>query len=434
MSGYRIGYLAALCSILIAGCPTVPPDVGDPADVIGLELVADGFASPVAMADARDGSGRLFVADQVGVVHVIGSAGALLDEPFLDITDRLVGLSGSFDERGLLGLAFHPDYAENGRFFVYYSADRDADDPDGFDSENRVSEFRVSEADPDRADAGSERVLLDINKPQPNHNGGQLAFGPDGLLYISTGDGGGADDIGLGHTPDIGNAQDLTNLLGKILRIDVDSGDPYFVPTDNPFVDVADAMPEIWAFGLRNPWRCSFDSGGSRRLFAGDVGQSAFEEINIIERGGNYGWRVRERSECLNGTACASMDAAGEPFLDPIIEYRQQRADGSPLGISVIGGFVYRGSELGSLDGQYIFGDWSTGFIVPDGTLFAARENADGTWTSRELTVASQPTGRLGRFVLAFGQDADGELYVLTSQRTGPSGRTGAVFRIVSGL
>lgn len=238
---------------------------------VGLELVAGGFTMPVALASPADGTGRLFVADLPGVIQVIDAGGLLLDEPFLDITDRVVGLRPGYDERGLLGLAFHPEFAENGRFFVYYSAPLRAGAPRGWDHTSRISEFAVSAGDENQADPGSERVILEVDQPQSNHNGGSIAFGPDGYLYIPLGDGGGARDVGPGRPPG-GNGQDVETLLGKILRIDIDGPEPYRIPADNPLVGKP-GRDEIYAYGLRNPWRMTFDSGGEHRLFAADAGQ-----------------------------------------------------------------------------------------------------------------------------------------------------------------
>ncbi|MEE9296730.1 MAG: PQQ-dependent sugar dehydrogenase [Phycisphaerae bacterium] len=408
---------------------------------MALQLIADGFTSPVGMAVPDDGSRRLFILDQTGQVWIIDAEGNRVAAPFLDLADRMVGVSPTNDERGLLGMAFHPQFAANGRFFVYYTAPKDADDPAAFNSRNRVSEFRVSPGDPNRADTDSERVILDIDAPQANHNAGHLAFGPDGFLYIASGDGGGANDTGVGHTPNLGNGQDKSTLLGKILRIDVDNGDPFNVPADNPLADDVDARPEIWALGLRNPWRFSFDSGGEHRLFAADVGQNLFEEVNIVVKGGNYGWNIKEGSYCFDPSnalfpplVCPAVDADGVSLIDPIIEYSHSDDEGKSAGISAIGGYVYRGDAIPQLQGQYIFGDYSTGFLVGDGTLFAAAEGEDGQWTLRELALgvgSGDASGRIGRFILAFGEDADNELYVLTSERAGPSGNTGQVHRII---
>lgn len=416
----------------------VEADAAAPVNTVALERVADGLTSPVGLVEPGDGSGRLFVVDQAGPIRIVDAEGRLLDEPFLDVSDRMVTLMPDFDERGLLGLAFHPRFADNGRFFIFYTAPKDDDDPEEFNAESHVSEFTVSPNDPDRADPASERLLLEVNKPQFNHNGGQLAFGPDGFLYVSVGDGGGADDVGVGHTPDTGNGQDRTTRLGKILRIDVDGGEPFGVPDDNPFVDDAEALGEIFALGLRNPWRFSFDTGGERRLFVADVGQNLFEEVNIVTSGGNYGWNVREGRHCFDPDApgtppedCPAEDAAGGPFIDPIIEYPHLDAGGAPVATAVIGGYVYRGDALPGLAGEYVFGDFSAGFDAGDGTLYAAREDEDGAWTMRELAIEGRADGRLARFVLAFGQDQDGELYILNTDNVGPSGTTGTVDKIV---
>jgi glucose/arabinose dehydrogenase len=420
--------------LMPTACPMPPPPSGA---AIGLQLVAGGLVAPVKLVPAPDGTGRLFVVDQIGEIRLIDAAGALLPTSFLDVRARLVTLDSSYDERGLLGLALHPGFASNGRFFVFYTAPRGGDLPAEFDSETHVSEFRVS-GDPNRADSASERLILRIGKPQSNHNGGDLAFGPDGFLYISVGDGGGANDSGAGHSPNLGNGQDLSTLLGKILRIDVNSGDPYGIPPDNPFVSRAGARPEIFAYGFRNPFRFSFDPGGSRRLFVADVGQNLFEEVDIVVAGGNYGWNIREGAHCFSTQnpssppeSCASTGVDGAALIDPIVEYPHNDPAGGPQGLAVIGGHVYRGAAVTTLDGQYVLGDWSRGFFSAGGSLFAATEGLDGRWTLSEFTVAGAAGGRLGSFVLGFGQDVAGEVYVLTSHDSGPSGTTGRVLKLV---
>jgi glucose/arabinose dehydrogenase len=426
---------AALLAI-VGGCPR--PNEGGGGS-LALERIAGRLASPVALVAPPDGTGRLFIVDQQGVIRIVTADGELRDTPFLDLRAALVDLNPAYDERGLLGLAFHPQYAGNGRFFVIYNAPRGAALDPQFDSRLLLCEFRVSAADANVADPSSERLLLEIPKPQANHNGGQLVFGPDGYLYIGVGDGGGANDEGFGHV-DGGNGQSKQTLLGKILRIDVDGGEPYGTPPTNPFVSDPDARPEIFALGLRNPWKFSFDRGGARRLFAGDVGQNLFEEIDILEPGGNYGWRIREASQCFDPANagrppadCPDTAADGSPLRRPIIEYAHTDETGAPFGTSVIGGFVYRGSTLPSLRDRYIFGDFSTGFITGNGRLFAAREAEDGTWSFDEILVTSAGSGRIGRFLLGFGEDASGELYVLTSNRLGPAGSGGEVWKIVPG-
>jgi glucose/arabinose dehydrogenase len=272
----RLCVLIVVCStVAVAGgaAPVQAQEADSPA--VGLRLVADGFTSPVALVSAGDGSGRRFVVDQVGLIRVLRPDGTLAPAPFLDLRSKVVPLMPEFDERGLLGLAFHPRYASNGRFFVYYSAPLRAGAPAAYDNTARLSEFRVSAANPNQADPTSERIVLEVDDPQFNHNGGTLLFGPeDGYLYLSIGDGGGADDVGLGHVEDWyaanegGNGQDIqSNLFGGILRLDVDGGDPYAIPAANPFTATpgcADGCDEIWAYGFRNPYRMSFDLGGNR--------------------------------------------------------------------------------------------------------------------------------------------------------------------------
>lgn len=440
--------LIAVSAISLGACnlyPIVdPPDEGPD---VGLEVIADGFVSPVGMEVPPDDSGRIFIVDQVGQIRIVGSDGELLPEPFLDLSAKLPELNAAFDERGVLGLAFHPAYATNGRFFVRYSTPREGDpaepcnDPNGFIvgcHSEVLAEFHVSEADANRADAESEIVLLTVDKPQFNHNGGKIAFGPDGYLYVGFGDGGGANDNDAGHTPGLGNGQDPTTLLGKILRLDVDAGELYGIPADNPFVDDEEARPEIWALGLRNPWRFSFDVGGEHRMFLGDAGQDLFEEIDVIERGGNYGWNIREGIHCFDPNAptnppatCADTDAEDRPLIDPILEYPHADEQGEPFGIAVVAGYVYRGSAIPSLAGKFLFGDYSSRFDAAAGRLFAATEGANGVWTMAELTVAGGTDDRLGAYVLSFGQDEEGEVYVLATESSGPAGTTGRVFKIV---
>jgi glucose/arabinose dehydrogenase len=278
--------------------------------------------------------------------------------------------------------------------------------------------------------------LLEVDQPQANHAGGQIAFGPDGYLYIPLGDGGAANDVGLGHNPDIGNGQDTTELLGSILRIDVNSGDPYGIPPDNPFVGTG-SLAEIYAYGFRNPYRIAFDAGGSGQLFAGDAGQNLWEEIHEVTRGGNYGWNLKEGTHCFDTgspdvppPSCQNTGLLGEPLIDPIIEYPNASGNPDGLGMAVIGGMVYRGNAMPAFQGRYIFGDWSRG--GPDGTLFIATPAQEGAmWPFEELRVATEENGRMNRYLLSFGQDADLELYVLTSDTVGPSGSTGKIFKIV---
>jgi glucose/arabinose dehydrogenase len=413
--------------------------------VVGLELVAEGLNAPVDLMSAGDGSGRLFIVDQIGLVRVLTAQGDLVDEPFLDIRDRVIGLRPGYDERGLLGLAFHPDYEENGFFYVYYSAPLDPQAPQGWNNTSHLSRFSVSQGNENRGDPGSETVILRVDEPQSNHDGGKIAFGPDGYLYVALGDGGGANDVGVGHVEDWydanrgGNGQDVRdNLLGSILRIDVDAGELYGVPDDNPFVG-REGLDEIWAYGFRNPYRFSFDAAGDRELFVADVGQNLWEEVSIVTRGGNYGWNVKEGSHCFSPATpnqspetCPGADPDGNPLIDPIIEYQNGGVPGG-LGLAVVGGYVYRGHALPGLEGRYVFGDWSRDFVAGDGTLFVATrpESEGSTWAFEELRIATSDSGRLGEFLLGFGQDADNELYAVTSGTPGPAARSGRVYKIV---
>ena len=264
-----------------------------------LQMIADGMTSPVGVVAAPGDNSRLFVIDQTGQVWIVKN-GTKMSEPFLDISSKMVVLSPQYDERGLLGLAFHPNYGTNGKFYVFYTAPPRAGGPEPgvtWNNLTTIAEYKVS-SNADKADMSSERILIQEDHPQMNHDGGTLAFGSDGYLYISIGDGGGADDVGPGHLPDWyatnegGNAQNIeANFMGKILRIDVDNGSPYGIPSDNPFVGTT-GKDEIYAFGFRNPYRFSFDMGGSRQLYVGAAGQKLVEEVNLVEKGGNYGWNV----------------------------------------------------------------------------------------------------------------------------------------------
>ena len=388
-----------------------------PGLAIRLQLVASNLISPTVLTHAGDGSGRLFIADQIGQIRVVDNSGNLLPAPFLDISNKLVTLMPGYDERGLLGLAFHPGYSTNGRFFVYYVMPP----PNGnFDSTTVLSEFRVSTNNPNLADTNSERVLLTINEPEFNHKGADIVFGPDGYLYLGPGDGGGAGD----QHGTYGNGQSLSTLLGKMLRIDVDNGIPYGIPSDNPFVGTPGARPEIYAYGLRNPWRFSFDRGGTHQCFVADVGQNLWEELDILRKGGNYGWRILEGNHIFDPTVAAAL-SVNIPALDsPIFEYGH-----GPIGISIIGGFVYRGTNYPAMNGQYVFGDFSTSFAIPDGQIYYLSQTRPGIW-ERFLFQLWPSNSRFGRFIKGFGEDEAGEIYVLSTTLLGPTGQTGDVRRL----
>ena len=339
--------------------PVIATSFPDPANYQWVE-VSTGFQRPVDIQNAGDGSGRLFVLEQPGRIRIIQD-GQLLETPFLDVSDRV---NDSGNEQGLLGLAFHPRYEENGLFFVNYTDNS---------SHNVIARFHVS-SDPNIADAASETTLISVDDPFPNHNGGVLVFGPDGYLYGGLGDGGSGGDP-------FGNGQSLNTLLGKILRIDVDNGDPYAIPADNPFGN------DIWAYGLRNPWRISFDSQ-TDDLWIGDVGQNAWEEIDYLPAGSpggaNFGWSLLEGNHPYNGQAQPDL-------IPPVAEYSHAE------GCSVTGGSVYRGS-MPEWQGIYLYGDYCSGTIW--GLI-----HSDSGWQNQVLFGTNFR-------ISTFGVDESNELYV----------------------
>jgi glucose/arabinose dehydrogenase len=357
-----------------AGSPSVVPPAGavfDPTGLtVGLETVVEGLAAPLSITTAGDGSGRMFVVQQGGQIRIVRD-GALVGKPFLDIAGRIT----SGGERGLLGLAFHPDYPTDPRLFVNYT------DANG---DTQVSSFTVDPSQPDVASADSETQLLHIAQPYANHNGGAVVFGPDGYLYVSTGDGGSGGDPR-------GNGQSIATLLGKILRIDVDqTAGAYAIPPDNPFVGKADAQPEIFLYGLRNPWRMSFDRA-TDDLWFGDVGQGAWEEVDVARSrtsGQNFGWNTMEGNHCFNPSD--GCDRTGLTL--PVAEYSHEH------GCTVIGGNVYRGKAQPALVGGYFFGDYCSG------TIWAIDPSSD---TPRDPMVVLQG----GASISSFGEDEAGELY-----------------------
>src|SRR3954454_13023195 len=411
--------------------PSPTPRATPVADV-EVETAGRGLTAPVGLVALPGAHGRALVVEQTALVSLLDLGSGTKTE-FLDLRDRVVPLMPDYDERGLLGLAFHPDFATNGRMFAYYGAASPAASPAVQDHVNVLSEFHVDPAHPGTADAASEQVILQFGQPQFNHSGGGLGFGPDGMLYLATGDGGGQGDASEGHSPQ-GNAQDLTKLNGKILRIDVDGKRPYAIPADNPSLG-SKARREIYAYGMRNPWRLAWEPADARRLVVSDVGYGRYEEIDVIEPGGNYGWRIREGAHCLDVAApltdpatCATTGADGKPLIDPVLEYTHRA-----VGVAVVGGYVYEGSAVPALRDRYVFADFSgdptNDLSRPLGSLLVADPAAEGTWTWRPLTVGGGP---LDRFVTGLGQDVEGELYVLTRTNLGPVGKTGEVLKIVA--
>jgi glucose/arabinose dehydrogenase len=389
MSRPRLPLALVLVGLLAAdGCgsgqaiTTGPPEG---AVSLGLQEVASGLSFPVYLTAPPGDTSRLFVVERGGAIRVV-KEGALLPTPFLDLTGRV----GTIGEQGLFALAFDPGYATNGRFIVHYT------DVSG---NTVVSAFRVAADDPDRADPASEAVLLTVEQPASNHNGGQILFGSDGMLYVGLGDGGGSGDPN-------GNGQSLTDLLGDILRLDVSTGDAYTIPPDNPFAGRTDARPELWSVGLRNPWRFTFDPA-TGDLYVADVGEHAWEEVDVVTaaqgagRGANFGWSDTEGSHCFGDGGCDPSR-----YTLPVLEYSHSE------GCSVTGGFVYRGAAIPALQGHYFYADycegWVRSFRLQDGSAVEPQQ-----W----------PTLAPGGGVPGFGQDAAGELYVLSAE--------GRVFRIV---
>jgi glucose/arabinose dehydrogenase len=407
------------------------------APAITLEKVAEGMVSPTALQSLPTGQGML-VSDQVGKIYHL-KPGSLEPQLWLDISSRVTN-KAAFDERGLLGFALHPKFADNGRFFVVYSGHKRPEAPATWDHTMHLSEFK---ADGGVAKADSEKILLQIDEPYFNHNAGSLAFGKDGHLYMAVGDGGEGNDKDRegftppGHLPG-GNAQSLNVLLGKILRIDVSKPGVVTIPSDNPVAE-GKGRREIYAWGLRNPWRITFDRD-TGRLFAADIGQEYYEEVDIIKKGGNYGWPIREGFHCFNQDDgrdtpefCPNTAKDGSPLIDPIFEYKSYRSfrnDPTAIGISITGGYVYRGKAIPSLQGKYIFADWSHNMAVGDAGLYAATNLKGATWSIDQLKPASHPD-KIRMFLPAFGEDTDGELYVFSNDTSQLINKTGKVWKIV---
>jgi len=346
------------------------------ADEITLQQIVGGLQQPTSVVHAGDS--RLFITQQTGRI-VIYDGTRILPQPFLDVTS----LISCCEERGLLSVAFHPHYRDNGLFFINYTNTA---------GNTVIARYRVSATDPNRADPASARILLTIEQPFSNHNGGELQFGPDGYLYIGMGDGGSGGDPG-------NRAQSLNTLLGKMLRIDVDGASPYRVPPSNPFVNRAGALPEIWAYGFRNPWRFSFDRV-SGDLWIADVGQNAYEEVDLQPAasigGENYGWHAMEGFHCFT----PSTNCNDGTMTLPVLEY--SHADSS---CSITGGYRYRGTRYPRLYGVYFYGDLCTGKI------WGGSPDTNGVFSSRLLTDTTME-------ITTFGEDGNGELYV-ADYRTG---------------
>ena len=441
-------FLSPLASLRADPTPTPTPPVPlirKASVALKLSTLATGLTAPLEVTSPADGSGRLFIVQQTGQILILEN-GAVDPTPFLDVSGRMVVLMPDYDERGLLGFAFHPDFNNASapgfhKIYTYTSepvtgeADFTVPDPNPFDSQSVIAEWKVSDTDPNEIDPATRREVMRIDEPQFNHKGGQLAFRPsDHYLYISLGDGGNANDVGDGHNPVKGNAQDKKNVLGKVLRIDpldpaltTGSPDPisangkYRIARTNPFLGEPKSVGEIFVYGLRNPFRFGFDAQ-TDHLIIGDVGQNNVEEIDLGVSGGNYGWNRKEGTFLFNpDDGTITPDPLPHPQLtNPVLQYSHFD------GIAVIGGYVYRGSLAPLLTGKYIFGD----LLGPSGygRLFVGNLVSG---TLLEFHLGGQNNPLIGSFLKGFGRDDAGEIYVLIDSNIGPSGTGGQVLKIV---
>jgi glucose/arabinose dehydrogenase len=438
----------AVTSSLYAGPIPNAPIQGQPAQSL---TFVSGLVAPVGMAFEPGAPSRAYVVDQAGRIKIVEN-GAPLAGSFLDVTAQITPLTTNYDERGLLGFAFDPGFTNPAspgyqRVWTYLTQPRDTAPADytvpmpvgaNFNHQGVVSSFKIDPANPNQVLPASQNVILRWNHPQGNHNGGSLRFGPDGLMYLSVGDGGNANDVGNGHNPTLGNAQDTTNLLGSVLRLDVNGTNSpngkYGIPASNPFAASSTNQKEIYAYGLRNPY--SFHFSGNR-LLLGDVGQNNIEEVNEIVLGGNYGWNDKEGTYLFNPASpntvtpdVGSAVAIAGNFIEPLKQYDHDE------GIAIVGGFLYNGTKFPALVGKYIFGDFASNFTqdatqLNTGRLFYA-DLADGQVDSiQEFTL---PGGlKLGQFVKGLAEGPNGEIYVMSSLKLGPNAdaASGMVFELV---
>jgi len=400
-----LGVLAAASVLAVA--TTLPSFTrnNDPATItVNSAKVTDGIKAPTAMAFPA--ANKAWVTEQTGAIRLIKD-GKLTDIAVLDVKDKMIKVNSGYEERGLLNVTLHPKFATNGKFYIFYSRPyKNEPGKPRFNHTDVVAEYKM-QPNSDQADPNSERIILTQDKPDGNHNGGGIVFGSDGYLYVTFGDGGGQHDQ---HGP-IGNGQNLNTWLGKVLRINIDVDSTYSVPKDNPFVGKPNVKPEIWAYGFRNPYRISVDRA-SKQLFIGEVGQDKWEEVDLLQKGANYGWRVVEGNHCHNPEN--GCDFTG--FVPPITEYAHSE------GVSVIGGYVYNGKQIPSIKGKYIFGDWT-------GPVWYLQKAGD-KWLRGKVTINNYPSNAK---ITGWGEDQSGELYYLTNTDTGPGGPgvvTGSVYKI----
>lgn len=400
-------------SVLAYQNPESHPQATRQSTAVALELVAEGFDAPINLLSPPDDTGRIFIVDQAGTIKILAD-GQLLETPFLDLRDTVMPLNPYQDEeRGLLGLVFHPDYATNGRFFVFYNTEPET--RRAFQA-NVLAEYQVSE-DPNLADTASERILFKFDQSSRAHAGGQLLFGPDGYLYVGIGDEGESQS----------NPQDLESFHGKILRIDVNSDvEPYAIPADNPFVD-ADGLDEIYAYGFRHPWRLSLDPETSTIFISEPAWNLHHQELNVLQPGANYGWDVMASKFCYEGDATEPIANCltgknGEVLTAPVAEYAPE------VGQIIVGAYLYRGSALPELNGKVVMAEW--GYQIPTGAkLLTTAPQETGRWPIEQLEIAT--TFEEPIFFWGLGQDSEGELYLLTMGAYSPVPGDGKVYKIV---
>ena len=427
-----VALMTAIALPAIAQAQPIVPKIPHGPATIRLAPVVSGLTAPLSANFVPGDPSRMYVVEQAGTVKLVQN-GVVQPTPFLDTSATTVPMRAGYDERGLLGVAFDPNFSNPTsagfrRLFTWTSDTTQANPtyplttPGTVDHQNVLSSWKVSAANPNVVDPASRQVLMRIDHPSFNHDAGDVRFGPDGFLYFGDGDGGGANDTGNGHNPTTGNAQDVNSPLGKIHRIDVygTNRGNYGVPADNPFAG-GGGVPEIYAKGFRNPYRFSFD--GTRMLVA-DVGQNNIEEVDDVIKGGHYGWNVKEGTfpfNPANGTVGANQPNSPAGLIDPLVEYDHDE------GIAIVGGFVYRGSKMPFLTGKYVFGDFSASFAAGAGRLFYADL---GTGAINEFILGPGDVP-LGMFVKGMSQGPNGELYLLASNILAPTGTTGQIFEIV---
>jgi glucose/arabinose dehydrogenase len=403
-------YASAISLSVLAAALALPSFTknNDPAVItINSVKVTDGIQAPTSMAFPE--TNKAWVTEQTGKIRLIKD-GKLTDIVVLDLKSKMIKVNTGYEERGLLNVTLHPKFSTNGKFYVFYSRPTTTQNPANnrrFDHTDVVAEYKLTPGT-DQADPNSEHIILTLDKPDGNHNGSGIVFGTDGYLYVTFGDGGGQHDQ---HGP-IGNGQRMDTWLGKVLRINIDVDSTYSVPSDNPFVGKADTKPEIWAYGFRNPYRITLDKA-SKQLFIGEVGQDKWEEVDILEKGANYGWRVVEGNHCHNPETGCSFTG----FTPPIAEYPHSE------GVSVLGGYVYNGKQVPSIKGKYIFGDWT-------GPVWYLQK-AGSKWLRGKVTVQNFPAS--GK-ITGWGEDQAGELYYLINSETGPGpagATTGSIYKII---